>query len=188
MLNCQGGPCGWVSWRRFGARNLPRRIRGRLRGGGVCAAGGAGVSAGRCNLKVVRDCDGTAVCEMNTSRQTVAFYNPEIGRNYRWTAPAAVGTTETLYLVTTTDKICFDTGGAELTYDPVPLFGRSAIRTADGATARLEYTSDYLSILLRITALDRPTVDGETVDADKVFTVERKSAEAAAFYKIKVSD
>ena len=81
----------------------------------------------------------------------------------------AVGTTKTLYLVTTTDKICFGTGGVDLTYDPEPLFGRSTIKTADGATARLEYTSDCLSILLRITAQDRPTVDGETVEADKVF-------------------
>lgn len=42
-------------------------------------------AAGRCNLKVIRDCDGTVVFETNTSRRTVAFYNPERGRNYRWT-------------------------------------------------------------------------------------------------------
>ena len=50
-----------------------------------------GTSDGVVTVRVIRDNDGKVVYETRTSARTAYFYNPEVGRNYRWTVTTATG-------------------------------------------------------------------------------------------------
>ena len=56
-------------------------------------------TVGPCSVSVVRECDGKVVFATVTSTGSAKFYNPEIGRNYRWTVTCA-GNSATWYFYT----------------------------------------------------------------------------------------
>ena len=56
-------------------------------------------TVGPCTVSVVRECDGKVVFATETSTGSAKFYNPEIGRNYRWTVTCA-GNSATWYFYT----------------------------------------------------------------------------------------
>ena len=80
------------------------------------------------------------------------------------------GVTNTLYLAYGTSGVSF---GPTAGSDPQVFFRQASIKVADGAEAWLEMqesADNHKPMVLRIVSSVRPTVGGETVDADKVFT------------------